>query len=52
MGVPLGAMAMNRLSNAVPPAYARYVAEAWLRSVRDAVVGLGVGPRTAVSAVG
>jgi DNA (cytosine-5)-methyltransferase 1 len=32
MGVPVGSMTLDELSEAVPPIYARYVAEAWLRS--------------------
>jgi DNA (cytosine-5)-methyltransferase 1 len=31
IGVPVGSMTLAELSEAIPPAYARFVAEAWLR---------------------
>jgi DNA (cytosine-5)-methyltransferase 1 len=35
-GVPLGSMTLAELSEAIPPAYSRYVAEAFLRTVVNA----------------
>jgi hypothetical protein len=32
MGVPLGSMTLTSLCDSVPPIYARFVAEAWLKS--------------------
>jgi DNA (cytosine-5)-methyltransferase 1 len=31
MGIPFGSMTVAGISDAIPPAYARFVAEAWLR---------------------
>jgi DNA (cytosine-5)-methyltransferase 1 len=36
MGIRLGTMTVAEISDAIPPAYARFVAEAWLRSVEAA----------------
>ena len=38
MGVPIGAMTLAELSEAIPPAYARYVAEVFLKAARAAVM--------------
>jgi DNA (cytosine-5)-methyltransferase 1 len=52
MGVLFGSMTVAEISDAIPPAYARYVAEAWLRSVRNALPEAFSGSRTAVAALG
>jgi len=44
MGIPLGSMINAEISDAIPPAYSKFVAEAWLRSVRDAVVASASAP--------
>ena len=31
MGVPVGSMTLAELSEAIPPVYAKFIAEAWLR---------------------
>jgi DNA (cytosine-5)-methyltransferase 1 len=41
MGVPLGTMTLNELSEAIPPIYARYIADQWLK---QAVVAGGPAP--------
>jgi hypothetical protein len=32
MGIPIGTMTVAEISDAIPPAYSKFVAEAWLRS--------------------
>jgi DNA (cytosine-5)-methyltransferase 1 len=34
MGIPIGSMTVAEISDAIPPAYSRFIAEAWLRSAR------------------
>jgi DNA (cytosine-5)-methyltransferase 1 len=36
MEIPFGSMTTAEISDAIPPAYSKFVAEAWLRSVRNA----------------
>jgi hypothetical protein len=47
MGVPVGSMTLTELCDAIPPAYSRFVAEAWLRSVENAAAEAVGRPRTA-----
>jgi hypothetical protein len=52
MGIPFGSMTTAEISDAIPPAYAKFIAEAWLRSLADGLQTGQGSPRTAVSTLG